>query len=259
MIRLHRFLGRWLAITVLAGFALTASASAQTYPEHEGYFIDQVGVVTPEQHQHIETRLQVIERETSNEIGVAVVSSLGDQSVDEYANGLFNFWGIGKRGKDNGVLLLIAPNEHRFRIEVGYGLEGDLTDNESRQIINELTPYLKQEAYNDAINTGITRIDEATRTELVAQDAVNSPMPKIFFFVMIGMISIPFLFMALVAFFILRAARRGELDAWRRTGSGYTTGSTYDNSSSSSSSSDSSSSSSFGGGSSGGGGASGSW
>src|SRR2546430_4392626 len=93
------------------------------YPSPQGYVTDAAGVLDPSSKAQLESHLAEFERQTSNEIAVATVPSLEGETIETYAVELFKRWGVGKKGKDNGILLLVAPNDRKVRIEVGYGLE----------------------------------------------------------------------------------------------------------------------------------------
>ena len=96
-----------------------------------------------------------VREKTTAEIAVVTVPSLDGMSVEDYASNLFNAWGIGKKGRDNGVLVLVAPAEHRMRIEVGYGLEPVLPDGLAGEIIRtDFTPEFKANNYSTGILQG---------------------------------------------------------------------------------------------------------
>ena len=116
---------------------LVSAAAAQTFPKPVGRVNDFAGVLDPAAEQELDTLLATLENDTTSEIAVVTVDSLDQIPVEEYAHRLFNEWGIGQRGKDNGVLILVAPSVREMRIEVGYGLEGVLPDGLAGQIIRE--------------------------------------------------------------------------------------------------------------------------
>ena len=104
----------------------------------------------------IDRRLDQLEQQTSSEIAVATVESLDGMSVEEYANRLFKEWGVGQAKQDNGVLVLVAPNEREMRIEVGYGLEGVLPDGLAGQVIrDDFTPRFRENDYSGGIRNGV--------------------------------------------------------------------------------------------------------
>jgi uncharacterized protein len=118
----------------------------------------------------LESELLSFEKETSTQITVVTVADLGGDTVENFAVKLFEEWGIGQKGKDNGALLLISRDDRKLRIEVGYGLEGALTDAQSSQIIrNIITPSFKNDDYQTGIIEGVRAMMAATRGEYVAE------------------------------------------------------------------------------------------
>jgi uncharacterized protein len=109
---------------VCAGIA----AFAVNYPALTGRIVDQANIISADTRNTIEPKLIDLEAKSGIQLVVATVTSLEGQEIEPYANELFRNWKLGEKEKNNGVLLLVAPNEHRVRIEVGYGLEGTLTD-----------------------------------------------------------------------------------------------------------------------------------
>lgn len=126
-----------LAGLVLAGLSLgVGRAWAElTFPPLSGRVVDAAQVLTPDARAVLEDKLAAQEARTTDQFVVATVPSLQGTSVEDYANRLFRFWKLGQAEKDNGVLLLVAPNERRVRIETGYGVEGVLPDAVASTII----------------------------------------------------------------------------------------------------------------------------
>jgi uncharacterized protein len=114
---------------------LAFPAFAQDLPPLTGRVVDQANVIPPAEEQALDAMLAAHETKTTNQVVVATVASLGGQPIEDYGVALGRAWKIGQAGKDNGVILLVAPNEREVRIEVGYGLEGELTDAISKVII----------------------------------------------------------------------------------------------------------------------------
>ncbi len=115
---------------------------------------------------NLEIRLRKLNDTTSSQVAVVIVSSLNGYDVADYAIRLAKKWGIGQKGKNNGVLLLFAMTEHKSTIQVGYGLEGALTDLETQQIlVDVIRPYFKQQKYYEGIDNGITAIAQAIAGE----------------------------------------------------------------------------------------------
>lgn len=125
-----------LAAAVLA-LLLLVPVWAQTFPPLTGRIVDQANLIPPEQEAPLTARLEALEQASSRQLVIATVSSLEDNPIEDYGYRLGRHWGIGQRGANNGVILLVAPNERKVRIEVGYGLEPILTDALSNRIIEE--------------------------------------------------------------------------------------------------------------------------
>lgn len=100
-----------------------------------GFVNDYTNTLSATQKQTIETELKALEQETKSEVVIAIIQDLRDDTIENVAEHLFKEWGIGKKGADNGVLLLLSLKEHKMRIEVGYGLEGAITDAQTHDII----------------------------------------------------------------------------------------------------------------------------
>ncbi|QRG04978.1 TPM domain-containing protein [Xanthobacter dioxanivorans] len=134
------------ALALLAGvlFACGAARAELTFPALTGRVVDAAHVLPPATVAALDAKLAAQEAKATDQVVVATVPSLQGTSVEDYANRLFRFWQIGQAKKNNGVLLLVAPGERKVRIEVGYGLEGILTDAVSSTIIrNAVVPAFK--------------------------------------------------------------------------------------------------------------------
>ncbi len=130
---------------------------------------DLAGVISPTERMRLEEKLYYFETQTSNQIAVLIIPSLEDESLEEYSIKVTDAWKLGEPAKENGVLLLIVKNDRKIRIEVGYGLEGTLTDLVSSQIIrNDIAPYFKQGNYYAGIAAGLNSIMLATKDEYKA-------------------------------------------------------------------------------------------
>jgi uncharacterized protein len=143
--------------------AIVWLAAAADYPKPTGYVNDFAGQLSPEFQQNLESRLRQYERSTTEEIAVAIVPSLEGESIETYATGLFNAWGIGKRGENNGVLFLWAPNERKVRVEVGRGLERRLSDAQATQIIEDVTARFRNQDFEGGIKLAIDEIASPPR------------------------------------------------------------------------------------------------
>src|SRR5262245_49722199 len=145
----------------LAGLALCLAsfALALDFPPLTGRVVDQANIMTAQSRTDLETKLKELEDKSSIQLVVATVKPLQGGDVETYANGLFRYWKLGEAQKNNGVLLLVAPTEHKVRIEVGYGLEGTLTDALSSVIISSvIVPRFKTGDYSGGIERGVDAI-----------------------------------------------------------------------------------------------------
>ncbi len=121
----------WLMLLLIA----PAVFSAPEFPTLSGRVVDQAGILSPQARTTLTQLLEAHEQASSNQVVVVTLKSLQGYAIDDYGYQLGRHWGIGQKGRDNGALLIVAPNERKVRIEVGYGLEGDLTDARANQII----------------------------------------------------------------------------------------------------------------------------
>ncbi len=147
-------------LLVLLAWVLPASGQQDPgFPPLTGRVVDAARVLDPGAAQAIGAKLQAYEQKTSDQVVVATVPSLRGLTVEDYANRLFRAWRLGQAKNDNGVLFLVAPNERRVRIEVGYGLEGALTDALSKVIIStSVAPRFQQGDFAGGINAGVDAI-----------------------------------------------------------------------------------------------------
>jgi uncharacterized protein len=146
----------FLAALVLC---LSSLALALDFPPLTGRVIDQANVMTAQSRNDLELKLKELEDKSSIQLVVATVMSLQGSDVETYANQLFRFWKLGEARKNNGVLLLVAPSERKVRIEVGYGLEGTLTDALSSVIISSaIIPRFKTGDFSGGIERGVDGI-----------------------------------------------------------------------------------------------------
>lgn len=139
------------------------------------YVSDEAGVLSETIRESLEELVLSYERETSHEIAVATIKRLPDgESIEDFANRLFRSWGVGKADANNGVLFILAIDDRKMRIEVGYGLEGDLTDIETKVIQDDFVrPYLQRGDYEGGIRTGVEEIQRAISEELVSEEGVD--------------------------------------------------------------------------------------
>ncbi|MEV4642475.1 TPM domain-containing protein [Actinoplanes sp. NPDC049548] len=150
-----------LLAAALVGMASPAQA-APAYPRATGRCVDQTGVLGAPLCKKITAILLRDEKAASDEIAVAVVPTTGDDSIEDWSTGLFNTWGVGKKDENNGVLLVVAIDDHHVRLETGRGLGDRLTDDEAQRIVDDvITPPFTDEQYPQGILAGL---DEVRRT-----------------------------------------------------------------------------------------------
>jgi len=156
-----------LAIS-LVFLSLAQTTFALEFPEPQGFVNDFADIMTAEQESQLETNLAEFEKETGHEISVVTVGSLQEVTIEEFAVELFEEWGIGKKDLDNGLLLLIAPTERQLRIEVGYGLEGIMTDVKSSRIIQDIAvPAFQRGDFGEGILQSANMMMQIASGEIV--------------------------------------------------------------------------------------------
>jgi uncharacterized protein len=134
---------------------VAAPAAAQEFPELTGRVVDGASLLTPADEAELTQKLEALEQASSRQLVVATVPDLQGYPIEDYGYQLGRHWKLGQEGANNGAILLVAPNERRVRIEVGYGLEPIITDALSWQIINELIlPRFKANDYPGGIKAG---------------------------------------------------------------------------------------------------------
>jgi uncharacterized protein len=163
--RSRRITGRWrthtllyvlLLLSLLSGAVL---ADEPKFPPLTGRVVDDAGILTDSTRAALTDMLARHERATGNQVVVVTLRDLQGYTIEDFGYQLGRKWGIGQKEKNNGVLLLVAPKEHKVRIEVGYGLEGTLTDAVSRTIIEEeILPAFRRGDYNGGVLAGTASI-----------------------------------------------------------------------------------------------------
>jgi uncharacterized protein len=155
-----------LTVALLALLIACVAAVAANFPALTGRIVDQANVISADTRAAIEPKLVDLETKSGIQVVVATVASLDGEEIEPYANELFRTWKLGEKAKNNGVLLLVAPKERRVRIEVGYGLEGTLTDALSKVIItNAIAPRFKTGDFSGGISRGVDDIITVLTTD----------------------------------------------------------------------------------------------
>jgi uncharacterized protein len=153
-------------LALLLVFLTVATTWALDVPRLKGRINDYAGMLSPEVANRLDAQLADLQRTDSTQVVVLTIPSLEGQSLEEYAIKVAQTWGIGQKGKDNGALLFVSKGDRKVRIEVGYGLEGRLTDAISGRIIdNVIVPAFKAGHFNTGIEAGVTSIIAAVHGE----------------------------------------------------------------------------------------------
>jgi len=233
-------------------FLITAlSAYALDVPPYRSPVTDLGGVLNDQQRQQLEQKILDYRAQSTNEIGVLIVNSLEGDAIENYAKDAYTKWGIGKKGKDNGVLFVMSVTDRKARLEVGYGLEGELTDLESGRIVARNSPMASAFRANDyygGVNAVIDGIIQAIGGEYNPPQSKNAGGHNPVSFVIVMIIG--------AVVMLLRIFGGGMRGGFRGPfGGGWASGGLF----SGGSGGGGGGGFSFGGGSSGGGGASGGW
>lgn len=165
----HLFATSFLLLPALA-------LAAPSFPSLTGRVVDAAGVLSAGNERELDGLLAAHERKTGNQVVVATVPALQGYAIEDYGYQLGRAWGIGQKDRNNGALLIVAPTEHKLRIEVGYGLEGVLTDALTSDIVrNTVVPHLKQNDYDSGVRAGVDRMIAALEGDVAAQAVATPP------------------------------------------------------------------------------------
>jgi uncharacterized protein len=158
--------GAGATFSLVALLCAALGVFAANFPALTGRIVDQANIIPAETRATIEPKLADLEAKSGIQLVVATVASLEGEEIEPYANELFRTWKLGEKTKNNGVLLLVAPNEHKVRIEVGYGLEPTLTDALSKIIItNAIAPRFKTGDFGGGVSRGVDDIVTVLTTD----------------------------------------------------------------------------------------------
>ena len=161
---------KWLFLLIFFLWCLPYSACALEVPKLQGYVNDYAGMISPLAKSKIEEKLRAFEQSDSTQIVILTVPSLEGENIEEFGIKVGEAWKIGKKGKDNGILFIVPKQERKIRIEVGYGLEGKLTDLTAGRIIDlVINPRFKQEDFDGGFIAGVSSLIDATRGEFRAE------------------------------------------------------------------------------------------
>lgn len=195
MVVLPRF--HWLLAALLLLPALAWSQSAPEFPELTGRVVDRADMLPANAESQIAKMLEAHEQASTEQVVVVTLKDLQGYTIEEYGYQLGRHWGIGQEGEDNGALLIVAKEERKVRIEVGYGLEGRLTDAQASLIINRvITPAFRKGDFQSGIVNGAAAMIKVLGGEPMATPSRQNTRPDndepdpflllIFFLVVMG-------------------------------------------------------------------------
>lgn len=148
-------------------------AKEMPVPEKPSLYVkDDAGVLNVEQKDDLDEMLKKYDKETGNQIAVLLIRTTGDESIEKYSYRVATAWGVGQKGKDNGILVTIATEDRKDRIEVGKGLESEVTDSRAGRILRtrEVTRSFRRKRWNDGIRSIISQLQECIRTKGASVD-----------------------------------------------------------------------------------------
>jgi len=148
--------------------------SGADVPYLSGRVNDYANILSPEIRQMLSDTLKAHEDRTGNQVVVLTLSTLGGDNIEDFSNKVFNEWKLGQKGKDNGILIVVVPDDRRMRIEVGYGLEGTMPDLAASRIIQEvMTPSFRDGDYNGGIIAGVNSVLKVLNGEPLPESTGN--------------------------------------------------------------------------------------
>lgn len=206
-----------LVLGLALGLVLLAPvvAADKPVPFLSGRVVDEADLLPPETETRLDQTLAELERTTGAQVAVLTVESLDDEPLEDYSMRVVETWKLGQKGKDDGVLLLVAEQDRQMRIEVGYGLEGTLTDLESRMVLDDvIRPAFRAGDFAGGIEKGVEAIATAVRTELVVEAPPGAAAPGLGAAPWFMRLFFGFMFVAVVGTFSLAAVNSQGFNAW---------------------------------------------
>ena len=192
---------RRIRLALVAALSIAGSAAAQDVPKNDGWVTDLAGLLTPEQEQQLEARMESFRRGSGHDIALLTVKSLGNEPIERYALRVAREWKLGSVEKNDGALLVVAKADREMRIEVGRGLEGTLPDIICGRIIRDvLTPAFQRGDFAGGLREGVEALQRAA-----GGDYAPLPEPR----ASKGPPFQAFLFLAFMVLFVIGLIRRG--------------------------------------------------
>ncbi|MEW6087454.1 MAG: TPM domain-containing protein [bacterium] len=159
----------------ILSFKNQVTGAGPDYPSPAGYVSDFANVISVDDSRQMSSLIQDLKDKTKAEVAVVTLSTIGDETIEEYAVKLFEKWKIGEKGKDTGVLILLAVKERKVKIEVGYGLEGVIPDGLAGRIIDQaMIPYFKTGDFSSGLKNGTIGVVDLIKKEHKINGAKNN-------------------------------------------------------------------------------------
>lgn len=163
-----------LIIATVLCMCSVAFAEVPDKPTHDIYVVDNANMLDNSTKSDILNKGKELEENTGAQFVVVTINSLDGQDIESYSNDLFNSWGIGNKDNNNGVLLVVAKNDHKYRLEIGSGLEGTLTDSLCYDLLSrDIKPKFKDSKYNEGVSTLYSDVSETIGTGEAPQKKDN--------------------------------------------------------------------------------------
>jgi uncharacterized protein len=164
-----------LIIATVMCMCSVAFAEVPDKPTHDIYVVDNANMLDNSTKSDILNKGKELEENTGAQFVVVTINSLDGQDIESYSNDLFNSWGIGNKDNNNGVLLVVAKNDHKYRLEIGSGLEGTLTDSLCYDLLSrDVKPKFKDSKYNEGVSTMYSDVSETIGTGEAPQKKDNT-------------------------------------------------------------------------------------
>jgi uncharacterized protein len=194
----------WCLLALLLLFAAMASAAEPVFPALTGRVVDEANILSPQTRESLVALLAQHEQSSGQQVVVVTLKSLQGYPIEDFGYQLGRHWGIGEKGKNTGALLIVAPNERKVRIEVGYGLEGQLTDAQSRIIIEQIMlPAFRRGDFNAGVLAGAAAVVRvlggapALEGQRPAPQGAPPPVPSLVIFAVILLCWLAFRYLVL--------------------------------------------------------------
>lgn len=168
-------LGVVLALGAGSGWAVDWKAR---YPQPEGYVSDFAHVIDAASKSQIEAYAAAVQQATGAQMALVTIPSLEDEPIEDVTNTIFRAWGVGEKGKNDGIMLLLSIGDRHSRLEIGYGLEPILPDGLAGQVLREMRPALRQGSYGDAMIAAAQRIGSTIAQSKNVQLTAHLPQPR---------------------------------------------------------------------------------